>query len=554
MHRRRPYSLISNSYPLYYGYYGYYDYPAFTYAAFPGYVYPTLNTSPVEPPSQFTNRKKQRRQAAAGVVQSMMGSNGGTSARKSTAQPRPDIVVPPGGIGPIADPNENDVLCGRGGRINSHAGNRQFREVIQSRKTAYLAPTTKKLEKAHIAAAIVNDIRSMQPPGRFLKEDGKSGMWYDIGDAKAFKKTGQALREDAPDIRPEIDGGDKSVSQSPKGASASSSNQKKPKSPIPKTVNASTSPKRRNGNNTGTFDAHGPQLLPEARGNTVDQQGRAAMPPPFHINQQANPYLNSQGGGGQQGSSFQPRTIPIQAPQNVSADYIHDVQQQQALFTQQQEENAFGRPFHPPRSAIGSEGTMSTISGLTDPVRSTMSSGSGMNTNNNTNGTTRSPPRNGFAGARMNSRGSSGLHSHQSHDYQQHPKNNNINNSARFSSNETVSSHNMQMSLGGGDMMSMAGSLARSSSFPDMSSVMGGSDSWMNNNKGMMDSDSDLAQLRSVLSGGGASSKAGYGAGSSIMSITSGTSSSQWMMNADLDVRSMNMSDMSSGLNALDLA
>ncbi|OEU11731.1 hypothetical protein FRACYDRAFT_192096, partial [Fragilariopsis cylindrus CCMP1102] len=133
-----------------------------------------------------------------------MEDNNAASGRKSTAQPRPVLNVPPRGIGPIADPNENDVLCGRGGRINSHAGNVQFRDTIHSKKKEYLAPSTKKLEKAHIAAGIVNDIRTMDPPGRFLKEDKGTELWFDIGDAKAIKKTGQALREDAPDIRPEI--------------------------------------------------------------------------------------------------------------------------------------------------------------------------------------------------------------------------------------------------------------------------------------------------------------------------------------------------------------
>jgi len=164
------------------------------------------------------NRKRQRRQAAAVVVESLWNNNSNTSSgntsisttnnsrngtattasdRKSTAQPRPVLNVPPRGIGPITDPNENDVLCGRGGRINSHAGNVQFRDIIHSKKKEYLAPSTKKLEKAHIAAGIVNDIRTMDPPGRFLKEDRGTGMWFDIGDAKAIKKTGQRLREDA---------------------------------------------------------------------------------------------------------------------------------------------------------------------------------------------------------------------------------------------------------------------------------------------------------------------------------------------------------------------
>jgi len=122
--------------------------------------------------------------------------------KSRTKQPRPVLTVLPRGMGPITDPNENDVLCGRGGRINLHAGNVQFRDLIQATKPDYLAPSTRKMEKAHIAASIVHMIRTLDPPGRFLKKERGTGTWFEIGDAKAIKKTGQALREDAPGIRP----------------------------------------------------------------------------------------------------------------------------------------------------------------------------------------------------------------------------------------------------------------------------------------------------------------------------------------------------------------
>ena len=168
-------------------------------------------------------RKRQRRQAAGALVSGLFGNNnngsggsggggGGSnspagglvassgppsgpllgtpkgnagaaptpSSRKSTAQPRPSIHIPPRGIGPVYNPNVNDVLCGRGGRINAHAGNVQFRDLVASRKQDYLSDKTKKLEKAHIAASIVRQIREMQPSGRFLKEDA-DGSWFDIG-------------------------------------------------------------------------------------------------------------------------------------------------------------------------------------------------------------------------------------------------------------------------------------------------------------------------------------------------------------------------------------
>mmetsp|Transcript_20790 Transcript_20790/g.59582 ORF Transcript_20790/g.59582 Transcript_20790/m.59582 type:complete len:689 (+) Transcript_20790:305-2371(+) len=120
--------------------------------------------------------------------------------------PPPSNEVLPRGIGPIDTPNCNDVLSGRGGRINAHPGNVQFRTIIASMKSTYLSPKTRKLEKAHIANDIVRRIRRLDPPGRFLKED-KDGTWWDIGDEKARKKVGQALREDAPDIRPQLGSG-----------------------------------------------------------------------------------------------------------------------------------------------------------------------------------------------------------------------------------------------------------------------------------------------------------------------------------------------------------
>jgi hypothetical protein len=122
--------------------------------------------------------------------------------KRSVAQPRPVVVVPAKGYGPIRVPNVNDVLSGRGGRVNAHPGNVQFREIVVRHKKRYLSEQTKKLQKAYIAADIVRHIRGMEPSGRFLKEEVTgSGIWWEIGDLAAYKKVGQALREDAPYIR-----------------------------------------------------------------------------------------------------------------------------------------------------------------------------------------------------------------------------------------------------------------------------------------------------------------------------------------------------------------
>jgi hypothetical protein len=102
----------------------------------------------------------------------------------------------------VKEPLENDVLCGRGGSINSHPGNERFRTLVEKRKRVYLTARFKR-EKRLIANSIVSEIRALN--GRFLQRDAKSGLWKDIGDEKARDKTSQALRENAPSIRAEIE-------------------------------------------------------------------------------------------------------------------------------------------------------------------------------------------------------------------------------------------------------------------------------------------------------------------------------------------------------------
>jgi len=127
------------------------------------------------------------------------------SPASHSTQPPPPPYIQPGTGGLIKKPTASDVLCGRGGRINSHRGNIRFRDTVSKCKHEYLSKNTTKLIKAHIAASIVTQIRSLCPPGRFLKVDARSGLWVDIGDDKARKKAGQALREDAKEVRKELE-------------------------------------------------------------------------------------------------------------------------------------------------------------------------------------------------------------------------------------------------------------------------------------------------------------------------------------------------------------
>lgn len=72
-------------------------------------------------------------------------------------------------------------------------------------KAEYLSETTRKNQKTQIAAKIVWTIRNSKSPGpgRFLKQDPETNLWYEIGDKAAFRKTGQALREKSAEFREE---------------------------------------------------------------------------------------------------------------------------------------------------------------------------------------------------------------------------------------------------------------------------------------------------------------------------------------------------------------
>lgn len=98
----------------------------------------------------------------------------------------------------VVVPHDHDVLSGRGNFVNYHAGNEHFRALVRKHKVAYLA--CPKPQKGQFSRMIVDEMRLLDPPGRFLKQDKVTQLWYDIGDKKALDKTRQALREGAPDL------------------------------------------------------------------------------------------------------------------------------------------------------------------------------------------------------------------------------------------------------------------------------------------------------------------------------------------------------------------
>lgn len=86
---------------------------------------------------------------------------------------------------------DDDVLLGRGGRSNHHAGNKRYlieKEKIQAR---YLAAD--KDAKTGISQELVDIIENWG--GRFLKLDEDTNRWYKVKNIVARKKASQTLRE-----------------------------------------------------------------------------------------------------------------------------------------------------------------------------------------------------------------------------------------------------------------------------------------------------------------------------------------------------------------------
>ena len=67
---------------------------------------------------------------------------------------------------------------------------------------------TPRADKKHFAKLVHAHIRSLDPPGRFLKRASEDEPYIDIGVTNAINKTSQALREGKPQIDKKIKSGE----------------------------------------------------------------------------------------------------------------------------------------------------------------------------------------------------------------------------------------------------------------------------------------------------------------------------------------------------------
>jgi hypothetical protein len=94
-----------------------------------------------------------------------IGNDDLAAVPSTTTQHQPSYI--PSTI-PVLQPNENDVLLGRGGRNNQWSGNEKLR--IMARNMAHAYAVASKRNKPSIAMVLVNQVRSLDPPGRYVLE------------------------------------------------------------------------------------------------------------------------------------------------------------------------------------------------------------------------------------------------------------------------------------------------------------------------------------------------------------------------------------------------
>jgi len=100
----------------------------------------------------------------------------------------------------ISEPNQYDVLLGRGTRSNTHIGNILYRKELEKIKL-YYRTINKRDEKTEFSSQFILYLKNKYNT-KFLKMDATKKLWYEVPNVVARKKVCHALREDnTPEIR-----------------------------------------------------------------------------------------------------------------------------------------------------------------------------------------------------------------------------------------------------------------------------------------------------------------------------------------------------------------
>ena len=103
---------------------------------------------------------------------------------------------------------DNDIYLIRG--TDHLPGNKKYNELIQSNKALY--QSTNRSGKSAIALIIINELRSQNPPSRFLRME--FGRFYDVGEEEVRKKIVSILGKGTRKVKAQRDSANSNISVS----------------------------------------------------------------------------------------------------------------------------------------------------------------------------------------------------------------------------------------------------------------------------------------------------------------------------------------------------
>jgi hypothetical protein len=126
------------------------------------------------------------------------GSLVASTGKKKTGKRRRERKNYEPAVKVYVEPQDADVLGGRGGRANNHPGNKRYLKAKEEMQPRYLEAD--KDYKTVLSRELVDKVTSWG--GRFLKQEGPGDKWYLDTPIAARRKASQSLREiNTPEVR-----------------------------------------------------------------------------------------------------------------------------------------------------------------------------------------------------------------------------------------------------------------------------------------------------------------------------------------------------------------
>ena len=116
----------------------------------------------------------------------------------STVTSGPDSVISNRSL----EPNEYDIVCGRGKGSYNKPGNKKFRAIVDIYAAEYQQATTK-LEKSNVLSKVLDHVKKSGNGGARFIAVNKRGDWYQVSDDQAREKVGHSIREAVAALAPE---------------------------------------------------------------------------------------------------------------------------------------------------------------------------------------------------------------------------------------------------------------------------------------------------------------------------------------------------------------